>query len=77
VDISPISFHINRPKDTAIFPRLTTTHTCRNFDRIRHWAKDHSAGKFKSLLAPEEAGETIAIAGFDQSPLEDIKFFLA
>jgi hypothetical protein len=27
------------------------------------------------LLAPEEAAETITIAGFDQSPLEDIKFY--
>ncbi|PVH76895.1 hypothetical protein DL98DRAFT_550845 [Cadophora sp. DSE1049] len=60
--ISPVSFHVNVPKSTGIFPRLATTHTCRNFTKIQEWAKEHSAGEFKFL------------AGFDQSPEEDIEF---
>ncbi|KAH6721311.1 hypothetical protein BKA61DRAFT_567908 [Leptodontidium sp. MPI-SDFR-AT-0119] len=73
-DISPIPFHVNVPKSSGIFPRLATTHTCRNFTKIQEWSKEHSAGEFKFLLNEDEARETTETAGFDQSPEEDIEF---
>ncbi|KAJ9606918.1 hypothetical protein H2200_008929 [Cladophialophora chaetospira] len=73
-DVSPIPFHINRPMDSGIFPRLATTHTCRNFTKVQEWAREHSAGDFKYELELEEAREIAAESGFDNSPEEDIEF---
>jgi hypothetical protein len=73
-DVAPISFHINLPASTGIFPRLATTHTCRNFSKIQQWARDHSAGNFEFRLDYEEAQEIAKNAPFDQSPEEDIEF---
>ncbi|KAF2771673.1 hypothetical protein EJ03DRAFT_308444 [Teratosphaeria nubilosa] len=73
-DVSPISFHINVPASTGIFPRLATTHTCRNFEKIQDWAKAHRARNWSFELSPEEVDRVIEAAGFDQSPLEDIEF---
>ena len=74
-DVAPISFHVNVPENKGIFARLATTHTCKNFDKIRDWAKAHAAGDFELLLTPEEAQATIDSAGFDQSPEEDLEKF--
>ncbi|OJJ42509.1 hypothetical protein ASPZODRAFT_76693 [Penicilliopsis zonata CBS 506.65] len=73
-DVAPISFHINVPVSSGIFPRLATTHTCRNFTKVQEWARDHKAGEWNFSVSPEEAEQIIRTAGFDQSPLEDIEF---
>lgn len=73
-DVSPISFHINVPASSGIFPRLATTHTCRNFTKIQDWAKAHAATDWNPLLNPAEAEALERASGFDQSPLEDIEF---
>ncbi|PYI07694.1 hypothetical protein BO78DRAFT_366516 [Aspergillus sclerotiicarbonarius CBS 121057] len=73
-DVSPISFHVNVPAKTGIFPRLATTHTCRNFTKIQDWARHHEAGNWNFSLTRDEADEIVRTAGFDQSPLEDIEF---
>ena len=72
-DVSPIPFHVNIPKAAGIFPRLATTHTCRDFGKIQQWAVDHSAGNWNFTLEPEQAKEIVETAGFDQSPEEDIQ----
>ncbi|KAK3368288.1 hypothetical protein B0H63DRAFT_565013 [Podospora didyma] len=71
-DISPIPFHVNAPKNTGILPRLQTTHTCRNFERIQQWARDHSAGEWDFNVNPEKAQEIIEASGFDNSNEEGI-----
>jgi hypothetical protein len=73
-DISPISFHINVPVSSGIFPRLATTHTCRNFTKIQEWGENHAAGDFKFQYTKEEGDRIAANAGFDQAPEEDISF---
>ncbi|KAJ5726232.1 uncharacterized protein N7483_007589 [Penicillium malachiteum] len=73
-DVAPVSFHINIPASTGIFPRLATTHTCRNFTKIQDWARNQQAGDWNFSVTPLEAEEIIRTAGFDQSPLEDIQF---
>ncbi|EPE30612.1 hypothetical protein GLAREA_03579 [Glarea lozoyensis ATCC 20868] len=73
-DVSPISFHVNVPVAKGVFPRLATTHTCRDFSKIQQWAKDHQAGPWEMHLTPEHAKKIIKEANFDQSPFEDIEF---
>ncbi|KAL1988632.1 hypothetical protein VTN96DRAFT_8332 [Rasamsonia emersonii] len=73
-DVAPIPFHVNVPASKGIFPRLATTHTCRNFTKIQEWAKAHHAGRWDFNLTPEQAEEIIQTAGFDQSPWEDVEF---
>lgn len=73
-DVAPIPFHVNVPVNKGIFPRLATSHTCRNFEQIQQWAKDHWAGAWDFNLNPEKAEEIIAASGFDNGPEEDIQF---
>ncbi|EQL01720.1 hypothetical protein OCS_02573 [Ophiocordyceps sinensis CO18] len=73
-DVSPIPFHINVPANTGIFPRLATTHTCRNFTKIQQWSKEHWAGEWDFNLNKEKAQQIIEASGFDNSPEEDIEF---
>ncbi|BAE62512.1 unnamed protein product [Aspergillus oryzae RIB40] len=73
-DVSPIPFHINVPARKGIFPRLATTHTCRNFTKIQEWARERFAGEWRVELEPEEAQYVIDTAGFSQDPEEDIQF---
>jgi len=73
-DVSPIPFHVNVPASTGIFPRLATTHTCRNFTKVQEWAKAHRAENWSWSLRPGEAEEVTQAAGFDRSPDEDIQF---
>lgn len=73
-DVSPIPFHINVPANTGIFPRLATTHTCRNFTKIQQWSKEHWAGEWDFNLNKEKAQQIIEASGFDNSPEEDIQF---
>jgi hypothetical protein len=42
-DVSPLPFHVNR-FNHKIVPELATRHTCRDFDRIREWARERMAG---------------------------------
>lgn len=72
-DISPIPWRVNIPANNVIIPRLSTTHTCRNFTRIQDWARENSAGKWNYNLSDEQAEEVIRLAGFDQGPGEDIE----
>lgn len=73
-DVSPIPFHINVPANTGIFPRLATTHTCRNFTKIQEWSKEHWAGEWDFKLNKEKAQQIIEASGFDNSPEEEIEF---
>lgn len=73
-DVSPIPFHINVPANTGIFPRLATTHTCRDFSKIQQWGRDHSAGEWDFNVNPEKAQDIIDASGFDNSPEEEIQF---
>lgn len=73
-DVAPIPFHVNVPVSKGIFPRLATTHTCRNFTKIQEWAKAHTVGEWNFNLTREEAQQVISTASFDQSPDEDIEF---
>lgn len=72
-DISPIPWRVNIPANKVIIPRLSTTHTCRNFTKIQAWAHDHDAGDWTYILSDEQAEEVIRSAGFDQGPGEDIE----
>ncbi|KAM7195066.1 protein of unknown function (DUF3328) domain containing protein [Rhypophila sp. PSN 637] len=76
-DVSPIPFHVNVPDEKGIFPRLATTHTCRDFGKIQQWSRDHWAGEWDFKLNPEKAKEIIAGSGFDNAPEEDIEFLWA
>lgn len=73
-DVAAIPFHVNVPVSKGIFPRLATTHTCRNFTKIQEWARDHTIGEWEFSLTKERAQSVIKSAGFDQSPDEDIEF---
>jgi hypothetical protein len=79
-DVSPLSFHVAEPPPGAvgeigIFPRLSTVHSCRDFDGIRRWALDHRAPTFEYVLSAEEAQRIRDTAGFDQSSFEDLSEF--
>lgn len=79
-DVAPVPFHVAEPPrgalgDVGIYPRLTTVHTCRKFDRIRDWALAHRAPPFRVSLTPEEAQRVKETAGFDQSAFEDLSEF--
>ncbi|KAE8168442.1 hypothetical protein BDV40DRAFT_283901 [Aspergillus tamarii] len=54
-DVSPVPFHVNVPARKGIFPRLATTHTCRNLTKIQEWARERFAGDGRMELGPEEA----------------------
>ncbi|WYZ44001.1 hypothetical protein EsH8_VII_000437 [Colletotrichum jinshuiense] len=73
-DVSPIPFHINVPANFGIFPRLATTHTCKNFTKIQQWAMDRWAGDWDFNVNETQAQELIDTSGFDNSPEEDIQF---
>ncbi|KAK4222474.1 hypothetical protein QBC38DRAFT_375052 [Podospora fimiseda] len=73
-DVSPIPFHVNVPVNQGIFPRLATTHTCKNFTKLQEWAKQNWAGEWDFRLSKEKAQEIIDASGFDNSPEEDIEF---
>ena len=72
-DIAPIPFHVNVPARKGIFPRLATTHTCRNFTKIQEWSRLHSAGDWDYHLGQQQALDIIATADFDQGPQENIQ----
>ena len=79
-DVAPVPFHIAEPPkgalgDIGIYPRLTTMHSCRNYNKVKDWALAHRAPSFKFSLTPEEAQEIKENAGFDQSAFEDLSEF--
>jgi hypothetical protein len=73
-DVAPIPFHVNVPANFGIFPRLATTHTCKNFTKIQEWAWEHQAGEWSFNVSKDEAQKIIEESGFDNSPEEDIQF---
>lgn len=73
-DVAPIPFHVNVPINSGVFPRLATTHTCRNFTKVQLWAKEHWAGEWDFRVNETKAKEIIDASGFDNSPEEDIQF---
>jgi len=62
------------PPTQASFPRLATTHTCRDFGKIQNWARDNAATGYDWAVTPDQAEGIIADSGFDHSPWEDIEF---
>lgn len=73
-DVAPIPFHVNVPARKGIFPRLATTHTCRNFTKIQEWAREHAVGEWKYKFDNlEEAMEVIDAVDWDQGPGENIQ----
>jgi hypothetical protein len=56
-----------------VIPRLATTHTCRNFDKIHTWGKKHAAGSWRINLTRDEADEIIESTSFSHDPEEDIQ----
>ncbi|KAG9195013.1 hypothetical protein G6011_00133 [Alternaria panax] len=73
-DIAPVSFHVNIPFNRGIFPRLATTHTCRNFTKVQQWAKAHQAPEFDFMIDdPNTLQKIIDESGFDHSPEENME----
>ena len=72
-DVSPVPFRVNVPSNKVIVPRLSTTHTCRNFTKIQDWAKSHQAPDWDFNVTPEQAQEITKESGFDNSPWESIE----
>ncbi|KAK4240933.1 hypothetical protein C8A03DRAFT_30900 [Achaetomium macrosporum] len=72
-DISPISWRVNMPGNHMIIPQLSTTHTCRNFTKVREWAEAHSAGEWNYRVPDDMLDDVVRTAGFDQAPDEDIQ----
>ncbi|KAH6613836.1 hypothetical protein C7974DRAFT_466359 [Boeremia exigua] len=73
-DVAPLPFHVNIPFNRGIFPRLTTTHTCRNFTKVQEWAKEHRAPNFEFMISdPAELQKIIDDSGFDHSPEENME----
>lgn len=46
-DITPITFHFVSDEDRHVFPNLATTHICRDFDRLREYAKTRQVEAWK------------------------------
>ena len=73
-DVAPVSFHVNIPFNRGIFPRLATTHTCRNFTKVQEWAKKHEAPEFEFMISDQaKLQEIIDESGFDHSPEENME----
>ena len=36
--------------DPLAWPQLNSKHTCRNFEKVRQWAVDHSVGNMEVLI---------------------------
>ncbi len=72
-DVAPIPFRVNFPANHVIVPRISTTHTCRNFTKIQEWAKAHKAGIWDYKVTSEQAVEIMRASGFDNAPWEDIQ----
>ena len=46
-DVTPITFHYVSEEDHHVFPNLAATHTCRDFDVIKDWAKTRQVEQWK------------------------------
>lgn len=46
-DVTPITFHVVSEEDPHVFPNLAATHTCRDFEAIREWAKTRQVERWK------------------------------
>jgi hypothetical protein len=46
-DVTPITFHYVNETDHHVFPNLAATHTCRDFDIIRDWARTRQVEEWK------------------------------
>jgi len=46
-DVTPITFHYVSDEDHHVFPNLAATHTCRDFDAIKDWAKTRQIEEWK------------------------------
>lgn len=47
-DIGLFTFYMI-PDDPLAWPELNSKHVCRNFDKVREWAIDHSVGNMEVL----------------------------
>jgi hypothetical protein len=73
-DVAPIPFHVNVPVKSGVFPRLATTHTCKNFEKIQEWGRAHTVGYYDYNITSAQGDDIIKASGFDHSPEEDIEF---
>lgn len=72
-DVSPNSWHINMPISSGVFPRIATTHTCRNFEKVQDWAKKHQVpASFDPLIPKDEIEKILNDPPADQLPWEDL-----
>lgn len=47
-DIGLFTFYMV-PEDPLAWPQLNSKHVCRNFDRVREWALEHSVGNMEII----------------------------
>jgi hypothetical protein len=60
VDVTPNVWLWDESRHTS-FPRLDTVHTCRNFESIRNWAKEH---RLETLVLNVHVGDDLEGTGF-------------
>jgi len=73
-DVAPMSYRVNVPASFGIFPRIATTHTCKNFTKIQEWAREHAAGEWNYNVTKAQAKEIVETSGISNEPEEDIQF---
>ncbi|SMY20992.1 unnamed protein product [Zymoseptoria tritici ST99CH_1A5] len=73
-DVAPLSWHVNVPFNRGIYPRLASTHTCRNFSQINKWAEEHQAPEFTQKVKNRtELQQIIDGTDIDHSTEEDLQ----
>ena len=48
-DVGVFTFYMI-PDDPLAWPELNSNHKCRNFDRVKDWANEHSVGNMEVLV---------------------------
>ncbi|KJX97225.1 hypothetical protein TI39_contig523g00003 [Zymoseptoria brevis] len=72
-DVAPVSWHVNVPFNRGIYPRLASTHTCRDFSQIQKWAKEHKSADFQQRIYNyTELQQVIDGTDIDHSTEEDL-----
>lgn len=62
-DVTPIPY-VWYPQYNSTLPQTGITHTCRNFDAIRDWAREHESKTFDSDVRVENPfGEVVHVFG--------------
>ena len=58
VDVTPLVWQWNCERQKLI-PKATVVHTCRNFDRVRDWAKEHNMVNREFDLSHRETNDPL------------------